>query len=224
MSNEIKGKAKEEEKKESISIKVTMIGDVGVGKTCIVNRFINDEFDSSETSTTGANYSKLDLFINNKKINLDVWDTAGQEKFRSIGRHFYKNSNIIVIVYDATKKETFEDIKNYWYNDVKENAERYKVIGIVGNKIDLYDKEGIEEVDDDIVQTFIDQIKNDKDSRIVEMKVSAKSGINIKNLFNEMIKQYLDKEFNILINNEYSKQGKNVKLKKGKKKKEKCCG
>ena len=56
------------------------------------------------------------------------------------------------------------------------------------------------------------------------MKVSAKSGINIKNLFNEMIKQYLDKEFNILINNEYSKQGKNVKLKKGKKKKEKCCG
>ena len=224
MSNEIKGKAKEEEKKESISIKVTMIGDVGVGKTCIVNRFINDEFDSSETSTTGANYSKLDLFINNKKINLDVWDTAGQEKFRSIGRHFYKNSNIIVIVYDATKKETFEDIKNYWYNDVKENAERYKVIGIVGNKIDLYDKEGIEEVDDDIVQTFIDQIKNDKDSRIVEMKVSAKNGINIKNLFNEMIKQYLDKEFNILINNEYSKQGKNVKLKKGKKKKEKCCG
>ena len=214
-------KVKNEE--EVISIKVTMVGNVGVGKTCIVKRLVKNEYDESGKSTVGANYSKYELKLYNKKIFLDIWDTAGQEKFRSMGRHFYKNSNIVVIVYDITKKESFDDIKTFWYNNIKENAEKYKVIGIVGNKYDLFDKEGIEIIDDNVVKEFVDQIKNDEDSKIISMNVSALSGYNIKMLFNNLVKQYLEKEFNILIQNNTLEKGNTLNLKQTKEKNNKCC-
>ena len=141
-----------------------------------------------------------------------------------MGRHFYQNSNIVIIVYDITKKETFDNIKNFWYNDIKEKAEKYKVIGIVGNKYDLFDKEGEYIIEDNIVKEFVDQIKNDKDSKVVNMNVSALQGYNIKLLFSELVKQYLEKEFNILIQNNKLERGNSVKLEKQKKKKKNCCG
>ena len=219
MSNKKEVKNKE----ELISIKVTMVGNVGVGKTCIVKRLVKNEYDESGKSTVGANYSKYEIYLDNKKIILDIWDTAGQEKFRSMGRHFYKNSNIIVIVYDITKKESFDDIKTFWYDNIKENAEKYKVIGIVGNKYDLFDKEGVEIIDDNVVKEFVDKIKSDEDSKIISMNVSALNGYNIKMLFNDLVKQYLEKEFNILIQNNILEKGNTVNLGKNKEKKNKCC-
>jgi len=219
MSNKKEVKNKE----ELISIKVTMVGNVGVGKTCIVKRLVKNEYDESGKSTVGANYSKYEIYLDNKKIILDIWDTAGQEKFRSMGRHFYKNSNIVVIVYDITKKESFDDIKTFWYDNIKENAEKYKVIGIVGNKYDLFDKEGVEIIDDNVVKEFVDKIKSDEDSKIVSMNVSALNGYNIKMLFNDLVKQYLEKEFNILIQNNILEKGNTVNLGKNKEKKNKCC-
>ena len=175
--------SKNEKEEEIISIKITMIGDAGVGKTSIVARYIENDFNPESKSTIGANYSKSELIFNNHKVILDIWDTAGQEKFRSMGRHFYKNSNIIVMVYDVTKIDTFEDIKNYWYDDVKENGEKYKVLGLVGNKIDLYDVEGVDEIDEKIIKEFTDKISNDKENKLICMNVSCKTGVNIKNLF-----------------------------------------
>ncbi len=200
-----------------------MVGNVGVGKTCIVKRLVKNEYDESGKSTVGANYSKYEIYLDNKKIILDIWDTAGQEKFRSMGRHFYKNSNIVVIVYDITKKESFDDIKTFWYDNIKENAEKYKVIGIVGNKYDLFDKEGVEIIDDNVVKEFVDKIKSDEDSKIISMNVSALNGYNIKMLFNDLVKQYLEKEFNILIQNNILEKGNTVNLGKNKEKKNKCC-
>ena len=219
MSNKKEVKNKE----ELISIKVTMVGNVGVGKTCIVKRLVKNEYDESGKSTVGANYSKYEIYLDNKKIILDIWDTAGQEKFRSMGRHFYKNSNIVVIVYDITKKESFDDIKTFWYDNIKENAEKYKVIGIVGNKYDLFDKEGVEIIDDNVVKEFVDKIKSDEDYKIISMNVSALNGYNIKMLFNDLVKQYLEKEFNILIQNNILEKGNTVNLGKNKEKKNKCC-
>ena len=140
-----------------------------------------------------------------------------------MGRHFYKNSNIVVIVYDITKKESFDDIKTFWYDNIKENAEKYKVIGIVGNKYDLFDKEGVEIIDDNVVKEFVDKIKSDEDSKIISMNVSALNGYNIKMLFNDLVKQYLEKEFNILIQNNILEKGNTVNLGKNKEKKNKCC-
>ena len=192
-----------EEKEENyISIKITMVGSSGVGKTCITERFTKNEFDETMQTTSGANYLKKEIFIDNKKIMLDIWDTAGQEKFHSLGRHFYKNSHIIILVYDLTNRESFDDIKNYWYNDIIENGEKYKVIGIVGNKIDLYDNKGVDEFDDQIVKDFVKSKSDEKETKIVSMKVSAKTGVNIKSLFEKLIKEYLKKEFNYLIRQE----------------------
>ena len=212
--------------KQATGHKLVLIGDSGVGKTCLISRFISGQFDANVTSTNGASYAskKVEFPELGKSLVLDIWDTAGQEKFRSMGRHFYQNSNIIVIVFDITRKETFDNIKNFWYNDIKEKAEKYKVIGIVGNKYDLFDKEGEDIIEDNIVKEFVDQIKNDKDSKVVNMNVSALQGYNIKLLFSELVKQYLENEFNILIQNNKSERGNSVKLGKQKKKKKKCCG
>ena len=215
--------SKNEKEEEIISIKITMIGNAGVGKTSIVARYIENDFNPESKSTIGANYSKSELIFNNHKVILDIWDTAGQEKFRSMGRHFYKNSNIIVMVYDVTKIDTFEDIKNYWYDDVKENGEKYKVLGLVGNKIDLYDVEGVDEIDEKIIKEFTDKICNDKENKLICMNVSCKTGVNIKNLFDNLISLYFEKEFNNLIKQNSLNKGDTFKMNGGKKKEKKCC-
>ena len=211
---------------ETINIKVAIIGSCGVGKSSIINRFIRNEFNEEITSTVGANYSKKELKIDNKNVILDIWDTAGQEKFHSMGRHFYKNSHIIIIIYDMTNKNTFEDIKNHWFNDILEHADKYKVIGLVGNKFDLYDTEGVEEINENIIKEFIDQVKGQQDTELIHMKVSAKTGVNIKSLFQTLIKKYLEKELvNDNLEKAYSFKIKKDKKKEKEKEKEKknCC-
>ena len=214
----------EETEENNISIKVAMVGSSGVGKTCITERFTKNEFDETIQTTSGANYLKKEMFMDNKKIMLDIWDTAGQEKFHSLGRHFYKNSHIIIMVYDLTNRESFDDIQNYWYNDIIENGEKYKVIGIVGNKIDLYDNKGVDEFDDQIVKDFVKSKSDEKETKIVSMKVSAKTGVNIKSLFEKLIKEYLKKEFNYLIRQGTLQSAGSFNIsKKKKQKKQNCC-
>ena len=175
-------------------LKIALIGSVSVGKTSIVNRFIKNIFDEKNKSTSGANYSKKIVEVNNQKISLDIWDTAGQERFRSLGRHFYKNANMIIIVYDITNLKSFQDIENFWYDDIKENGEEYKVIAIVGNKFDLYDREEVEEINDKMVEEYIDKLNNDNKCKFFHMKVSAKTGVNVKPLFIKLVSEYLTYE------------------------------
>ena len=211
---------------ENINLKLAIIGSVGVGKSSIINRFIKDKFDAQMISTLGANYSKKNMVINDKNVTLDIWDTAGQEKFHSMGRQFYTNSNIIIIVYDITNINTFEDIKNHWYNDIVEYADKYKVLGIVGNKYDLYDNQGVEEIDDKIIKNFIDSISLKSDYPIINMKVSAKTGVNISRLFQKLVNKYLETEYQMLIKNETFQRSDSFIIQKGKNKKKnkkKCC-
>ena len=166
------------------------------------------------------------MIINDKNITLDIWDTAGQEKFHSMGRHFYANSHIIIIVYDITNRSSFEDIKTHWYNDILEYAEKYKVLGFVGNKYDLYDNQDIEEIDDNTIKDFIDAISWENDNPIINMKVSAKTGVNVARLFQKLVYKYLEKEYHILIKNETFQRSDSFNLSEKKIKKKdmkKCC-
>jgi small GTP-binding protein len=108
----------------SINYKSILIGETGVGKTCIIERFILDDFNKNQISSSGASYTKktLDFPEYNKSIDLEIWDTAGQEKYRGIAKIFYKEAKIIILVYDVTNHKTFEEIKDYWYNQIKENT------------------------------------------------------------------------------------------------------
>ena len=105
--------------------KVVLLGESGVGKTCIIARFINNTFEDNITSTTGASYAgktmSFDEF-NGQSIKFEIWDTAGQEKYRALTKIFYKDAGVAILVYDITRKDSFDEIKNYWHNQIKEFA------------------------------------------------------------------------------------------------------
>ena len=103
--------------------KVVLLGESGVGKTCIIDRFINDKFEDNGISSITASFvEKTMKFENEKYVKLQIWDTAGQEKYRALNRMFYKDTGAAILVYDVTKKESFEEIQKYWYNQLKEFA------------------------------------------------------------------------------------------------------
>ena len=115
----------EEEEEEKKICKVVLLGESGVGKTCIISRFIDNIFTESLDTTTGASYVSKNITFKeyqNKTITFEIWDTAGQEKYRSLTQLFYKDAQIAILVYDITNEESFEEVQNYWYCQVKEST------------------------------------------------------------------------------------------------------
>ena len=109
---------------EPTSLKVVLLGDSGVGKTCIIKQFVEHKFDKGILSSLSAQFvSKTIEYVDfAKTLKFDIWDTVGQEKFRSLAKIFYKSSNAAILVYDITNRKSFEEIKNYWYKQLKENC------------------------------------------------------------------------------------------------------
>ena len=107
----------------AIICKVVLIGESGVGKTSIINRFTSNTFRSQQLPTTAANFvTKLVIMEDeNKSIKFEIWDTAGQEKYRSLAKVFYKNAAVCILVYDITRKSSIEEIKKFWVNEIKQN-------------------------------------------------------------------------------------------------------
>ena len=130
------------------SVKVVLLGETGVGKTCIISRFVNNLYDDKTTSNlTPAFTTKTMKFarLNGKEIRFDLWDTAGQERFRAVTKSLYRDAKVIILVYDITEKETFNEVKDYWYEQIKLNSANDVILGLAGNKCDLYENEVITE-------------------------------------------------------------------------------
>ena len=201
-------------------LKITLIGDTGAGKTCIINRYINDDFFSNKVSTMGVSCSNKLVKEDNKLLRVDLWDTAGQEQYRSLGRHFYKDSYVIILVYDITNRESFENLKIVWYKDLLKYNEKYTILAVVGNKNDLYE---IEKVSEDEGRNYAKEIN------AIFMLVSAKNGDNINILFNDIVKLYWEPAFQEKVDEMSNKDNGSVRLKKGFKKEEEmfkskpCC-
>ena len=198
------------------SIKVTLLGNSGVGKTCIIKRYLDDEFSLEEQVTFSANFSQKEVTIADKTVILDIWDTAGQEQYRSMGRNFYKDSYIVCLVYDITNKDSFEDLKNIWYNELITYGEKYTVTAVVGNKSDCFEKE---EVKEEEASNYAKSIKANY------FMVSAKEGINIDSMFKTLAASYLGPEFSAKIKEIINDKGSSQKIRKTKSKKKgkKCC-
>ena len=109
----------------ALTCKVVLIGESGVGKTSIISRYINNTFKSQLMSTPGANFVTKNVIMadDNQSIKFEIWDTAGQERYRALAKVFYKNAAVCVLVYDITRKTSFNELKNYWYKEIKENAQ-----------------------------------------------------------------------------------------------------
>ena len=198
--------------KDEIAIKVTLIGESSVGKTSIINRYAKGNFSQELESTLGANYSQKKMVRHGKKIRLDLWDTAGQEKYRAIGRHFYKESYIVCLVYDISNKDSFEKLKSVWYPDLQQFGEKLRIVAVVGNKIDKYLEE---EVKDEDAKAFAEEIK------AINKRTSAMEGTNIEDLFISLVDKYLTEISGMII------EGDKIKIKKenhnDKNKKKSCC-
>jgi small GTP-binding protein len=137
-------------------IKLILLGECGVGKTCIINKYINDKFDSGELSTSNVKAIEKTLIINKKKIKLDIWDTVAQEKYRSISKIFYQNTQILILVYDVTNKKSFDELE-YWRNSFYDNNGNDVIVGVAGNKEDL----------------FLEKIVNEEEGKEYSTKINA---------------------------------------------------
>jgi small GTP-binding protein len=223
-------------KEDVLICKVVLLGESSVGKTCIITRFIDNLFQQDVITTTGASYAAKSILYkdyHNKIIKFEIWDTAGQEKYRSLTQIFYKDAAIAILVYDITSEKSFEEMENYWYKQIREFAPPNIIIGIAGNKFDLFNDEKIPE----------DKAKNfAKEAGGIFRYTSAKESVGIQELFVLLGLKYLDPNFvddgkflpqtNLAgINNENNNNGKNrnrgesIKLNKEKikEKKKKFC-
>ena len=203
------------------AIKAVLIGNSGVGKTCISQRYINESFENQPGSTLGASYFQKLLEIDEKPVRLDIWDTAGQERYRSMGKMFYKDAHIVLFIYDITDEKSFIDLKNVWYNELKKTGEKNTVLAVVGNKSDLYLNEKVDENE---------ARKWAKEIGAIYGLVSAKTGDCIKALFENVIKKYFSPDFVAEINKEKKAKNENAidinkkdEDKSQKKKKNFCC-
>ena len=133
------------EKEEINELKVILLGDAGVGKTNIINRYIYGNFDTSSTPTLGSAFGEKKINKEGTIYLLKIWDTAGQEKFNSITKLFIRGSQIILLVYSIDNLKSFENLKP-WIDYIRDELPESKyVLGIVGNKTDLYENEVITE-------------------------------------------------------------------------------
>ena len=140
MSDDEEGESNYQSKYDiSYSVKFIIVGDSSVGKSNILLRFSRNTFDPGHQATLGIEFANKHLIYNNTDYLIQIWDTAGQENFRSVTRAYYKASAVAMVVYDITKEETFEHIQA-WLKDCKELAPRTVLLVLIGNKSDLEDQ------------------------------------------------------------------------------------
>ena len=172
---------------QSIVLKCVLLGESAVGKSSLINRFINGTFNEDSLPTIVGCYSAKEVFYEkeNTKIRYEIWDTAGQEKYRAINKIFYQDAYVNILVYDITKKPSFDALKDYWYQEVKDNAPLDAIIIIVGNKRDLYENEA---VDEEEVKKFSESVN------ALYKQTSAQTGEGVNELFDMIGKQILTQE------------------------------
>jgi len=121
-------------------LKLIIVGDSGVGKTNILTRFTKNVFNHENKTTIGVEFASKVIKIQDHILKLQIWDTAGQERFKSLTVAYYKGSRGAIIVFDVTKRESFENVIN-WLNDIKKNGDKETIIILVGNKNDMEERE-----------------------------------------------------------------------------------
>ena len=164
------------------SLKIVLIGEAGVGKTSIISQFIEQTFQGEIESSVGSTLGTKSLIIGgNKLLKLEIWDTAGQEKYRSLTTMFYKDADAAILVYDITRKDSFEQIQEYWAVQVKESASSDIILVLCANKSDLIKQENVNE----------EEARNyAKELGAIFCSTSAKNDYGISDLFIQIAKKY----------------------------------
>ena len=205
---------REDNLEEDEEIKVILVGEMGTGKTSLINTAIGLNFQEKLASTTTNSIMNKTMKVNGKSYSVNLWDTIGQEKYRSLTKIFLKGSKIVIFVYDITNLQSFKEL-NYWFDCTKEIINDKVVMGIVGNKSDLFLKEEVKESD-------ARQLAKQKGFDFA--LTSAKNSTMFCEFLEKLLKKYLgqDDEENEDDNNK-KKSEKLKKEKAGGKPKKGCC-
>ena len=167
------------QKKKELDIKVVLLGEAGVGKSCIISRYTNNIFAQFNLSTILCSNTSKTISLNKNKdiIKYTIWDTAGQEKYRAITKNHYQDADVILLVFDISNEISFQNIKDYWYPQIKEFAPQNAIIALVASKCDLKDEYKIDIDEAKIYAEKINAIFNE---------TSAKDDFGINELFEEI--------------------------------------
>ena len=160
-------------------LKFVIIGDSGVGKSNILLRYIYNSFSDEFKTTVGVEFGAKNIEINKKVYRIQIWDTAGQENFRSIARAYYKNSVCACVVYDISSRTSFEDIQ-IWIDDCTKQTSKSVLLVLIGNKNDLNDKREV---------SYEEGEAYAKAHKMLFLEASAKTGHNINAIFERSVKQ-----------------------------------
>ena len=198
-------------------IKIILLGESGVGKTNLIYVTVGKGFNPNSHSSLTSSYYKNTVKINNKDYTYILWDTAGQETYRSLNSFFIKNSKIIIFVYSVDSKKSFEELE-YWINFTKNELDGVYLMAIVGNKCDLVNEQVVEEKEAEEYAK--------KNNMKIKFTSALSDSDGFKDFLNELIQDYIK-----LSNNDYKdnkpndndKKDKNFKITKDKKKKKKFC-
>ena len=191
-----------ENKEYDLLFKLILIGDSYVGKSNILLKYLKNQFNENSKTTIGVEFGTKNIIINNKRIKIQIWDTAGQERYRSITSAYYKGAKGALIVYDITRKNTFDNIDK-WITDLKLNGDKNICIIILGNKSDLIDKREINKNDG---------IKKAEMYKTAFLETSALNGDNISKAFDELIEQIVINNKNIFQDDNENEIDKGVNL------------
>ena len=182
--------------------KYILVGDFSVGKSNILLRFSKNEFSTNYHSTIGIEFSTKSITINNKNLRIQVWDTAGQEKFLGITKNYFKDCCCVLIIYDITNRQTFNNLQN-WINTIQNYCNKYITLYMIGNKCDLEEQREV---------NYEEGEKFAQENNIHFNESSAKENININEIFEECTKiicDNIDKEI-------YDLNNENIGIKRGK--------
>ncbi len=162
-------------------IKILFTGDSKTGKSNIMDRYVNNNFTENTISTIGVDFSLKDKEYNNSYVKFQIWDTSGQERFKIIVNSYYKGCNAIIMVFDLSDKSSFENLKKT-YDEIVSCTERTYQLFVVGNKLDLVkDNDSLRAVNSGVAKNFAESLSADY------YEISAKSGENINELFNNIL-------------------------------------
>ena len=169
--------------KKEAKYKILILGDSKVGKSCFLTRYADNTYHEDYLSTIGMDYKIKNYELENGNIiKLYIWDTAGQDRFRSITSNYYKGADGIILIYDITKQETFNNVRN-WITSIKEEAPAKVVLILVGNKVD-------DEKNRAVPQSEGEKIADEYNLPFLEC--SAKSDINVTETFDVLIKKIVE--------------------------------
>jgi len=159
--------------------KLVLLGDTAVGKSCLVIRFVRDEFFEFQEPTIGAAFLTQTITLDDYTVKFEIWDTAGQERYRSLAPMYYRGAMAAIVVYDVTNPTSFEGAKS-WVRELQRRGDPHVVIAMAANKCD---KEGMRKVEEAEGNQYA------KENNIIHLPTSAKSGHNVKELFLEIAKR-----------------------------------